>query len=154
MIHDEVSRLNCYLHTTLHCKVADFIKLAPSLPDGEYPLVQGVAFCRIMSCDLKTADNCAIECHNEYVDLQSTIEGAEGITIFDRSSLKPKNNYDSENDVTFLHPGSEPLVHVTNTPGHFTLLFPEDAHRPGERCHGHPDRVRKLVVKIRKEAIF
>lgn len=106
-----------------------------------------------MAYELKDAESCKIECHDRFVDIQSTIEGAEGISVFDRSSLGVSEAYDPTNDVTFLSCDSEPLARVVNTPGHFAMLFPDDAHRPQEKCAGHPGKVRKLVIKVRVEAV-
>jgi YhcH/YjgK/YiaL family protein len=100
-----------------------------------------------MSYGTKTVSDCKIEAHNVYVDIQSTITGAEGISVFDRAECRTSVAYSVADDVELFAPVA-PIAHTDNLPGYFTLLFPWEAHRPQERVKGF-ELVKKFVIKAK-----
>ena len=115
--------------------------------DGAYDLGVGGAVVRVMEYDTKPPEQARFEGHRTMVDLQYTIEGAEGIEIAPSDRLTPDGDYDADKDVQFFHAPSLPEARVENVEGRFCILFPHDAHRPQLRVGAIP-KVRKLVVKI------
>ncbi len=148
MINDDYSNLHHYVRKEM-CEIIDkFLKKVNSLDDGTYILEKSCVYAKILSYDLKKVKDCKIECHNKYADLQITISGMEGISIFDRKQCIELTSYDADSDITFLISKSGPCARVINTPGRFTLLFQNDAHRGMEECSTHKGTVRKIVFKL------
>jgi biofilm protein TabA len=122
-------------------------KASQSTPVGDYPL-QGFedAIVKVMAYDTKPIAMCKFESHRRYVDLQYTFSGAEKIAWLPTASLQPVDDYDDSRDLQFYLPESSDTV-VHKLPGHFSVFFPEDAHRP-QISDGLHDRIYKAVVKI------
>jgi biofilm protein TabA len=85
------------------------------------------------------------EAHRRYIDIQVVLRGSETLYWAPLASLEPKEEYLEAKDIAFYE--GPPSIAVPLEPGWFTVLFPQDAHKPG--ClRGSPSRVRKLVIKV------
>jgi biofilm protein TabA len=85
------------------------------------------------------------EAHRRYIDIQVVLRGSETLYWAPLASLEPKGEYSEAKDIAFST-GPAGLA-VPLEPGWFTVLFPQDAHKPG--ClRGSPSQVRKLVIKV------
>jgi biofilm protein TabA len=85
------------------------------------------------------------EAHRRFIDIQVVLEGRETLYWSPLPSLEPREEYSDADDIAFFT-GSAGIA-VPLEPGRFTVLFPQDAHKPG--CvTGGPSRVRKLVIKV------
>ncbi|GHU49963.1 hypothetical protein AGMMS49975_00040 [Clostridia bacterium] len=147
MILSEIKYLKKYLPKHKK-KIMRFINEMPKdIADGEYPIAGEKVFARVMSYDTKPENECKIESHKKYVDIQCTLAGVEGIGIFDRK-LTPKDEYDKDNDVIFYEPG-EPLYTAAVNAGYFAMIFPNEPHRPQTYLRGDIG-IRKFVIKIDK----
>ena len=103
-----------------------------------------------MSYRLKNSEDCQIESHNEYIDLQYTLCGTEGISLFDSKEVCYNMNYDKQTDVQLSDQnGLIPIVTVNNTVGRFCLIYPGEPHRPMEKNTIFQDTVKKAVIKIK-----
>ncbi len=150
MIYAKLDKLVDFLDPEIRHIIKDFLnKVDINIPDGRYEIAGEKIFARIETYDTLPAEENAIEAHNRYIDIQFTLDGAEGISVFDRNSMKEKVSYDEKNDVLFFECDENiVMAHTDNIPGYFTMLFPEDAHRPKERIRGI-DSVKKAVIKVR-----
>ena len=85
------------------------------------------------------------EAHRRFIDIQVVLQGRETLYWAPLLSLEPREEYSESDDISFFTgPAS---IAVPLEPGWFTVLFPQDAHKPG--CvTGSPTRVRKLVIKV------
>lgn len=150
MVYSELYNLDKYVSTDLFEYIKDFLKSVDENTEEKlYELNGEDIFARVMSYNTPPPKECEIEAHNKYIDIQSTIVGAEGISIFERSKLIEVRPYLEEKDVALFEYREDALrAHTINVPGYFTMLFPEDAHRPQEfvRGYGH---VKKYVIKIK-----
>ena len=148
MVYAPVTELRRYVDTSLYERIEGFLKIiSADMAEGQYPLLGKRAFARVMSYDTIAPEQGIIEAHNRYVDIQASITGAEGISVFLREELTPTTPYDENGDVElFDSKGVRPLAHTENIPGYFTILFPEDAHRPKEIIRGCSG-VKKYVIK-------
>ena len=117
----------------------------PGTKDGEYPIVGDEIFARVQSYDLRTPEQGRVEAHDKYIDIQSVIVGAEGIDVFRREILTAETEYDALNDVSFYTPG-ERFAAIELPAGYFTMLFPDEAHRPQMLALGQT-HVKKFVIK-------
>ncbi|CAA6678752.1 MULTISPECIES: YhcH/YjgK/YiaL family protein [unclassified Lentimonas] len=114
---------------------------------GQYDLGVGGAFVRVMEYDLKERGDARYESHLATIDLQYTIEGAEGIEIQSVELLEKEGEFLEEKDFQFYKPIGKGLHRVDNTTGNFCILYPQDGHMPQLYVNGFT-HVRKLVVKI------
>ena len=149
MIFAKLSHLLTYLPVYSHERVSGFLrKLNEDVPEGEYEISGTDIFARVMSYETKVPEECKIEAHEKYIDIQASIVGVEGISVFDRSILPVTTQYDEGRDVMFFSgDDAKCIAHTANIPGFFTMLFPEEAHRPKEIV-GDGGRVKKFVIKI------
>ena len=149
MVLDKLEHLISYI-PSYHSEINNFLRLvSPTMKDGEYPIVGENVFARVMNYATKPEDDCRIEAHDVYVDIQSVLTGAEGIGIFGRESLKPSTAYDKDNDVVYFEK-AWPLYTVSVNEGYFAIIFPHEAHRP-QTAVKQPENIRKFVIKIKGE---
>lgn len=149
MVYAKITDLSKYLDKDVYQQVESFLKqVSEDLPDGEYPIKGDSVYARVMSYSTSLPKECKIEAHDKYIDIQATIVGAEGISVYERDRLREKIPYDAEKDVVFFETeGALANAHTENVPGFFTMLYPEEAHRPQERVR-NVDRVKKFVIKV------
>ncbi len=87
------------------------------------------------------------EAHRRFIDIQVVLSGSETLYWAPLSSLQVRGEYSEEKDISF-HDGPVGVA-VPLVPGWFTVLFPEDAHKPGcTQIGAGPAQVRKLVIKV------
>ena len=115
--------------------------LAEPKPVGRYELGGGV-FALVQSYDTKKAEDCKIEAHRKYIDIQCVLKGRELFGVADLGGETLYEDKFEEKDVAFYH-GEVDLLTLTD--GDFVIVFPEDAHRPQQ---GDGSHVEKVVVKV------
>ena len=84
------------------------------------------------------------ECHDNNIDIQLCIRGAETIGWKPREKCaSPKSGYDAEKDVRYFN--DEPDMYFQLTDRQFVIFFPDDVHAPmiGD------DEIKKLVIKVK-----
>lgn len=118
-----------------------------TLEIGRYNLPFGECFVNVMSYDLKSREEASFESHKETIDLQMSLENAEGIEYCPISKLIPKGLYKEKSDFQFYETPEKSYGFIENRVGVFTLLFPDDGHQP-QRFVDSFTSVKKLVVKI------
>ena len=72
-----------------------------TLEIGRYDLPFGECFVNVMSYDLKSRDEANFESHRETIDLQMSLENAEGIEWHPVIKLIPKGKYKKKSDFQF-----------------------------------------------------
>lgn len=83
------------------------------------------------------------ECHDQHIDLQVLLEGAETMAWRSRMHChQPKGDYNPDKDVRFF--ADVPTHRFQLQPMQFVLLFPNDVHAPAIS----EGILKKLVVKI------
>lgn len=125
---------------------------ASTAEEGWHDLEIGGAKVRVMSYPTKTREEAKYEAHRETIDIQYTIEGAEGIEFTTTESLTPKEEYKPEKDAQIFETPEVSEGRVDNVPGRFSIFYPEDAHLPQLNVEGYSE-VRKLVVKVPLDAV-
>ncbi len=153
MIVDQLSNIGAYVANDIVAEAIEFIRrVRPEDPDGRFPIRGDDVTVRIMSYATRTPAEAKLEAHRVFVDIQTTLSGAEGIEWFPRDALQPLTPYDDRKDVElFVRPGPSPC-RVDVFPGFFALFFPADAHMP-QLAVGAPARIRKAVVKVRADLL-
>lgn len=122
-------------------------------PEGDTKLDGDNVFGRVMAYKTRTPEEGLLESHRNYIDVQTTIVGAEGIEWFARDTLMRKQEYDPERDFELWHRPGAPRVRADMFPGMFCVLFPEDAHLAQQIVGVTAQEIRKAVVKIRLSAV-
>jgi len=120
--------------------------------EGWYDLGVGGARVRVMSYPTKSREVAKYEAHRDTIDIQYTIEGAEGIEFTPTESLIAKEDYNPEKDAQIFETPVASEGRVDNVPGRFSIFYPEDAHLPQLNVEGY-GKVRKLVVKVPVTAV-
>lgn len=147
---DRLENLIEYIPEQYKDGVAKFLDvISADMDEKTYEIYGTHVFAKVMSYPTNEPVDCKIEAHNRYIDIQATISGAEGIDLFKRVELKEQVGYNEANDVAFyIEDRKQAFASNRNIPGYFSMIFPEEAHRPQERVEGYDNFVKKFVIKL------
>ncbi len=125
-----------------------FVKNQPleSLPTGKY-VIDDDSYYMVQEYMSKDEENCKLEAHKKYVDVQMIVSGKEIIKTCALDGLKEKTPYNDEKDVAFYFSNAN-LKENHLMDGDYMILYPEDAHMPGMK-DDISSTVRKVVIKVR-----
>jgi 3-deoxy-D-manno-octulosonate 8-phosphate phosphatase (KDO 8-P phosphatase) len=112
---------------------------------GRYPLDEK-SYYMIQEYTTKAAEECKLESHKRYIDIQWMLDGEEKIQVSDIYSLEMKVPYDSEKDLMFWKDRSY-MTEIILKSDSYVVLYPENAHKPAVMVD-KPIKVKKLVAKI------
>ncbi|MEG1552227.1 MAG: YhcH/YjgK/YiaL family protein [Kiritimatiellia bacterium] len=102
-------------------------------------------FANVQAYPTRTVENCPLEYHRKYADIQFLFQGNEAIgyrpLTADLAETKP---YNADSDIGFVAGTGTPIPF--DQPETFFVLFPEDAHAPGQRRT--TETVKKVIVKV------
>lgn len=150
MIIDRLENLKKYIDENDMRKIDAFLKrLSPEMEEGRYEIDGDEIYARVMSYNTSPREDCKIEAHDVYIDIQSTLVGQEGIDVFHREELAENVSYNNENDVRFYENSNQNYVTVKNLPNYFSMIFPEEAHKPQISLDEKCNVVKKFVIKMR-----
>lgn len=147
MIFDSLDNFGSY--TGLHPGFADvhsYISKTDltSLTIGRHPVNGHGLYASVNEYDTKPVEDCFIECHRKYIDVQIVLWGEESIGVSCKM-LCDAQPYDQEKDLQKL---TGKVDFITLLPGLFALFFPHDAHEPGVRSGVQAVAVKKIVFKV------
>ena len=128
-------------------KAFEFVSdaLENGMENGRYDIDGSKIYAIVSEYDTKSREECRLESHKRYIDLQFVLDGEEIIGVTHRDGLTVSEKYSCERDVEFYEPAKTSDVLLKK--GDFVLLFPEDAHAPAISLNT-PCKVKKIVVKI------
>lgn len=154
MIHDTLENLHRYLPKKYKEDIISFLNsVNENMEERKYDICSDAVYANIMSYPTKAIDDCTIEAHDTYCDIQFSIVGSEQISLFKREDLNEKT-FEAENDFhTFVVNQDAYWGTVINKVGYFAIIHTDEAHRPQETADGTCAVVKKGVIKI-KEALF
>jgi biofilm protein TabA len=116
-----------------------------NMEPGRYDIDGDKVYVFVQAYVSKTIDNCGLEAHRRYADVQYV---AEGFEYFGYASLehagKPIIEYDPKADAVLFE---KECQYILLQKGDFAIVFPEDAHMPQKRAL-LPTPVRKACVKV------
>ena len=115
--------------------------------DGRYDVDGDKLYYIVQHYTTKPREECKLEAHKKYIDVQFVVTGQEIIYYTPLNGLKIETPYDQTKDVAFYKVPAD-ITGVNLTPGMFCILFPQDAHIPGCQIDG-PSNVHKVVVKVK-----
>jgi YhcH/YjgK/YiaL family protein len=117
-----------------------------SLEPGKPEIAGRKLWANIIAAPAKAEEDCRLEVHRDYLDIQVLVRGSESIGWKPTAACEsPAGEFDAEKDVGFFQ--DEPTGWYAVPEGGFALFFPEDAHAP--MC-GNGDLF-KVVVKVAVE---
>lgn len=154
MIHDKLENLIRYIPAGKRAAVQDFLeKLSEDTEEGTYGIDGPDIYAKIMSYPTKERERCAIEAHDLYCDIQFSLTGEEGISVYPRELLIQRIRDPEADFMTLESGGIMPAATVCNRKGYFTLIHPWEAHRPQESPDGTCAAVKKGVIKIKESLL-
>ena len=122
--------------------VTDFSAIEP----GRYELDGANLFVLVQEYDSVPREQGVWECHQKYIDIQYIAEGVEQIGVNHIDKMQITTEYNPEKDIAFLSGDGD---YVTFSKGSYGIFFPEDAHQPRIAPGNIPEKVKKVVVKIK-----
>ena len=147
MILDHIDNARIYsalgerLAEAIRCvRETDFSGIAP----GRYEVDGDNLFFMVNEYATKNQQECELEGHRQYIDLQYMVAGSELIGYAARQKQPASVNSEPEEDCWFYQ-GESSLFLLEE--GMFAIFFPADLHMPCVRAQH--ERVKKVVVKIR-----
>lgn len=134
------------LQKALDClRTTDFEKM----PCGEYEIEGRDLFAQVIETETGPAGTRRPEIHRRHVDVQFLLSGAEQIGFaLDTGKSEPVENRLSRDDIAF-YGEIQGENFVTLTPGCFAVFFPNDIHRPACSASEKPEKIKKVILKIR-----
>lgn len=149
MVYDCLQNLKKYVSDNQFKKIQCFLdQLSPDMQEGYYEIDGDMIYAKVMSYATSLREECRIEAHDQYIDVQSSLVGCEGIDIYHRGQLQISEEYSIENDVAFFSESVEPFIQVRNVPGYFSMIYPKEAHKPQISLDKTRRKVKKFVIKI------
>jgi biofilm protein TabA len=147
MIYDSLK--NASLYRPLSPRIAlglDYLaRFDPATPDGRVALDGDSVFALVQTYKPGPASERVFESHRARIDIQYVVSGEEIIGFAPLDVLKVTTPYSAEKDAAFYSgPDDRPIL---MGPGDFTILWPQDGHKPGCLWR-NPGTVRKVVVKV------
>jgi biofilm protein TabA len=130
-------------------------KLPTDSPDNEglVPIDGDTLLYRVMSYPTRGPEDTTVEAHEQYIDIQMSLEGAEAIDWFTRDGLTLHTAYDEENDYLLFDRPDHVTGTVYNRPGYFSVFYPGDGHTAQQLVGAEVENVRKVVIKVRLDKV-
>jgi YhcH/YjgK/YiaL family protein len=151
MIQDTLAHADRY--SKLHPRfAAAFAWLAAnSAPaDGKYAIQGDDLFAIVETGTTHAPAVRRFESHRTYIDIQVNLVGGEIMEWLPLAGLSVEDDFQPDGDIAFYHAPTVAPTRLFVQPGHFTMFWPSDAHKPV--CHppSGPTTYRKVVFKVRK----
>lgn len=119
-------------------------------PLGRFDLDGDHCFALVQTYETKPVEKAKFEAHRKYIDIQFIHSGRETILWAPLAAMQEETmayNEEKEAALWKLIPDVTPL-HLSG--GHFSILYPQDAHAPCIEWD-KPEQVFKVVVKVAVE---
>jgi len=116
-----------------------------TLKNGKHEIRGMEIFALVNEEDTKEHQECRLEAHRNYADIQYIVSGREFIGHALLNNQLVTTEYYPERDIIFFSGETQPIYLES---GMFVVFFPQDVHRPGMQYDG-PEKVKKVVVKVR-----
>lgn len=148
MILDKIENSDFYSGINENLKKGfEFLKNTnlSSLAPGKYEIDGMEVFALVSEYDSKKHDDCRLEAHYTYTDIQYIISGSELIGFATLGNQEVLTAFNPEKDIVFYTGESTPLLLEA---GMFAVFFPQDVHRPCMQIDG-PEKVKKVVIKLK-----
>lgn len=115
------------------------------LEPGRYEIDGENVFALVSEYESKNHDDCRLEAHHTYADIQYMVSGREAIGYAPLNQQIVTSAYAPEKDIVFFVGETNPLILEAKM---FAVFFSQDIHRPCMQIAG-PEKVKKVVVKVK-----
>ncbi|MBV5315312.1 MAG: YhcH/YjgK/YiaL family protein [Prolixibacteraceae bacterium] len=115
-----------------------------NLEVGRYEIDGKNVFALVSEYDSKKPEDCRLEAHQVYADIQYIVTGSEAIGFVTLNNQTVISEYNPDKDIAFFSGEAAPLILDS---GLFAVFFPQDVHRPCMQIDG-PEKVKKVVIKL------
>ncbi|MGB3160324.1 MAG: YhcH/YjgK/YiaL family protein [Carnobacterium sp.] len=124
----------------------DFIKTnqLTLLKDGQHKLTEEISY-NVLSFKTSSADKRQWEAHQQFIDIQTIIEGQERVDYQHLDKME-KGQYKFDED--FLPVEGQLKFSVNMERNDILILYPEDAHKTGITIN-EEKKIRKIVFKVK-----
>lgn len=149
MILDSIKNISRYENLNIDFKaIVKFIDRVTNenLDNGRYDIKGDKLFALVQSYETKDINECKLESHKKYIDIQYIQKGNEVMYWCSTDKLKITEDLSETNDVVFYDDNKDTSKLVVKE-GYFALFFTHDAHKPGVKFNTKSN-VRKIVFKI------
>lgn len=147
MIFDSIK--NIQLYKEIPDIAVDFIQsLDCNTELGRHTISDNI-YANVEEYNTKLIKDAKFETHDKYIDIQILISGEESIAISDRETLTELESYNPKKDITFYSDNLNEHFKVTLNGSNFVMIFPHEGHAPQVSIAEQPQKVRKVVVKIK-----
>lgn len=106
-------------------------------------------FYTVQEYTTKYEEDCVLESHRKYIDVQLLIKGSEFMDIVDVSRLSIKEEYINDKDIVYWNIPDR-MTRIKLSTGDYVVLYPENAHR-GAIALEKREKVLKVVGKVSVE---
>lgn len=150
MIHDFIGNLTRYSQIPFLKYIERFIaeQDCANIRNGEIEILGRDLFVRIADYETGSAAAKQFEAHTVYADFQFIASGAERMDVSLEKMPQPVTPYDEKTDIRFFKDPIE-ISSLLVSAGQFAFFFPGQLHKPGCDLGGVPQKIKKLVFKIR-----
>lgn len=148
MIFDKLENAGLYSAISENLKKGfEFLKNTDlsAIEAGRYEIDDKNVFALVSEYDTKKPEDCKLEAHQIYADIQYIVSGKEAIGFAPLNGQSIISEYNPDKDIVFF---SGETTSVNFEAGMFGVFFPQDTHRPCMQING-PEKVKKVVVKVR-----
>ena len=115
------------------------------LSEGKFEIDGDKIFALVSFYNSKNREDCFLEAHRKYIDVQYVAEGEELIGYAPFDFQKVHKEYNEEFDF-MLHDTEPSFIKIKK--GMFAIFYPEDLHMPGIKIDENLP-VKKVVVKVK-----
>jgi YhcH/YjgK/YiaL family protein len=139
---------NYQLYSTINERIAKgfaFLRNTDldAIASGKHDIEGDTIFALVQEYQTKPLNECKLESHKKYIDIQYVIRGEELMGVTTKNNQKILEQ-DEDKDYTFYE-GTTSLVRVSK--GMFTIFFPDDLHQPCVQTESAAE-VKKVVIKV------
>lgn len=119
-------------------------------PLGRFDIDGDDCFALVQTYETKPVEKAKFEAHRKYIDVQFLYSGRESILWAPLATMQEETMAFDEGKDAALWKLTPDLTPLHLSAGHFTVLYPQDAHAPCVEWD-KPEQVFKVVVKVAVE---
>ncbi len=156
MILDDCINWRRYLsgNASVWCQAFELIRsLTPDVAEGRQTVLPDQLYANIFSYDAKPPEECSIESHRKFIDIQTLLVGQELLAYCPLDRLSCSHEYDEEGDYELFQIRPEVLSTCQMVPGNFAIFFPGEGHCALQHPALPGTRIKKVVVKVAFELL-
>jgi YhcH/YjgK/YiaL family protein len=150
MIHDNFINIEKYKSISQNIASAIDFLISNDLDTfsaGKYEIHKDKVIMLVNNYQTKSSEECKLEAHKKYIDIQLMLIGNEKIGHFLLENESPSEEYSEEKDVMFF---KEEYSSFQLRRNEFAIFFPNDVHMPGIVLNSF-ESVTKIVMKVKVE---